>query len=80
MLRFSVLKPEAPSVDKKQPQTRPEDKGKRGFSAQFLLYHKLKLTLLTALRFIPVLTYPKITKALICSFSFYSFIYLLRAY
>lgn len=40
MLRFSVLKPEAPSVDKKQPQPRPEDKGKRGFTVQFLLYHK----------------------------------------
>uniref|UniRef100_A0A673GFP3 Osteoclast-stimulating factor 1 n=1 Tax=Sinocyclocheilus rhinocerous TaxID=307959 RepID=A0A673GFP3_9TELE len=26
MLRFSVLKPEAPSADKKQPQPRPEDK------------------------------------------------------
>lgn len=43
MLRFSVLKPEAPSVDKKQPQSRPEDKGKRGFSSQLLLYHKLYL-------------------------------------
>lgn len=29
MLRFSVLKPEAPSADKKQPPPRPEDKGKR---------------------------------------------------
>lgn len=43
MLRFSVLKPEAPSVDKKQPQPRPEDKGKRGLTARFLLYHKLTL-------------------------------------
>uniref|UniRef100_A0A672Q1H3 Osteoclast-stimulating factor 1 n=1 Tax=Sinocyclocheilus grahami TaxID=75366 RepID=A0A672Q1H3_SINGR len=43
MLHFSVLKPEAPSADKKQPQPRPEDKGKRGPAARFLLYHKFFL-------------------------------------
>lgn len=29
MLRFSALKPEAPTADKRQPQPRPDDKGKR---------------------------------------------------
>lgn len=47
MLRFSVLKPEAPSADKKQPQPRPEDKGKRGPDAWFLLYHNFLPTVVS---------------------------------